>query len=864
MIRRQNVAQAAVLAYMAEFEIEPPNGIQRDGKIHNFDRPERMRKGKKSQWYIAYPDDPFVVRFGCHRTGVDEKWVHRNGKPPEDFDPKKWEEIQKAHVEREKREQEARAEKARECEERFENAASASLQHPYLKRKGIKTSFGIRQEEQTLLIPMKAMTKGNPIVSLQQVDPEGEKKYVQGTTTKGARTTIGAGKVKPGQPFYICEGWATGWSIHAATGCPAIVAFSAGNLREVAIGLRDKYPDQTIIIAADNDRWTKTPQGPNPGVQAAKEAATQANCLLACPDFEDLRDKPTDFNDLYLKEGEEAVQKWLDPAMANHAVISDGERDPGLCLELSGSPEELGEVNGKPSPRSFEELLKAAKSLTPDSDPGDVEDVVRAATAQGPVHRRKVFEEVKEATGLTLGVIKEVASLKRLEEKRDQPDHLDLARRAIEEIGSENILSTEAHVYKWEDRGVWRPQERRALRGQVQTSLDQDKGLRVTKGLVDGVSDVLTTEVYRPRHQFNLEAEDVVNCLNGELHLKNQTWVLQPHCRESFRTVQVPVHWDPQAEATEFRRFLLSVFRGDPDAEEKARLVLELLGYSLQTHSRYELFALLLGLGANGKSVLLAIVHALAGWENVAGVQPSQFDNRFQRAHLHLKLVNIVSELREGEVIADAELKAISSGEVMTVEEKFGPPFEIRPYSICWFGTNHLPHTRDFSEALFRRAVVIPFNRRYWRSEDERARWGDRAEKSDPYIFKKLEQELPGIFRLSLQAYGLAVERGRFTDPASCLEAKAQWRLEADQVHQFVAQCCADTPTASEALKDLFQAYELWAAEMGIKRTVGKINFGNRLERLGFPRVRDSQSRRHGGIQLTGEGNDFLYKTRGF
>ena len=106
--------------------------------------------------------------------------------------------------------------------------------------------------------------------------------------------------------------------------------------------------------------------------------------------------------------------------------------------------------------------------------------------------------------------------------------------------------------------------------------------------------------------------------------------------------------------------------------------------------------AILIGAGANGKSVLLSVLYALAGPENVAGVQPSSFDNRFQRAHLHQKLVNIATGLKQGEVIADAELKAITSGEPATVEHEHKDPFVMRPFAACWFGTNHMPHTRDF------------------------------------------------------------------------------------------------------------------------------------------------------------------------
>jgi putative DNA primase/helicase len=47
------------------------------------------------------------------------------------------------------------------------------------------------------------------------------------------------------------------------------------------------------------------------------------------------------------------------------------------------------------------------------------------------------------------------------------------------------------------------------------------------------------------------------------------------------------------------------------------------------------------------------------------------------------------------------------------VEHKFKNPFTMRPFATCWFGTNHMPHTRDHSNAIFRRAMILTFNRTF-------------------------------------------------------------------------------------------------------------------------------------------------------
>jgi len=232
---------------------------------------------------------------------------------------------------------------------------------------------------------------------------------------------------------------------------------------------------------------------------------------------------------------------------------------------------------------------------------------------------------------------------------------------------------------------------------------------------------------------------------------------------------------------------------------------------------------MLIGPGANGKSVLLGVLEKLCGSENVAGVQPSNFNCKFQRAHLQEKLANIVAELKQGEVIADAELKAITSGEPATVEHKFKNPFVMRPFATCWFGTNHMPHTRDFSEALFRRAMILQFNRTFARNEQ------------NPRLKDELLKELPGILNLALNAYARALDPViRLSQPASSEQAKQEWRLEANQIAQFVEDECDVDGEAEVQMKPLFDRYKSWAEEKGIVRTVSLKSMRDRLTQLGY------------------------------
>lgn len=483
--------------------------------------------------------------------------------------------------------------------------------------------------------------------------------------------------------------------------------------------------------------------------------------------------------------------------------------------------------------RSYEELMEAIPEISP-ADTDAIAAITRESVALDGIQRDAICRALKDETGIPLGVLRDhiASNIPRA----DAPDHLALANGIISDIGHENILHAEQFVWRWSDAGVWRKLEEREIKQLVQNTISER--VDITANVVGGVTDVLKSAIYRPRHEFNVGDPEVINCINGELVFHELVgWVLEPHKREHYRTTQIPVAFDETATAPRFEKFLDEVFRDDPDKSEKRRALLEMMGYTLMSHARHEKFIMLIGAGANGKSVLLSVLEALLGRENVAGVQPSNFNHSFQRAHLHMKLANIVTELKQGEVIADAELKAITSGEPGTVEHKFKNPFVMRPFSTCWFGTNHMPHTRDFSDALFRRAVIITFNRVFPKDEQ------------NPRLKDDLVEELPGILNMAITAYSNALISG-FTTPASSEKAKREWQLEADQVAQFVEDQCLRHRGSEITAQRLFEDYKVWAELQGVNRPVAQKTFRDRLTRLGFGSRRTSQSRFVTGLKL--------------
>jgi putative DNA primase/helicase len=141
------------------------------------------------------------------------------------------------------------------------------------------------------------MYRDGDIVGVQSIDNDGDKRFTAGMAKRGSWHEISG----VGNTVVLCEGYATGASIHMATRLPVLVAFDCGNLLPAATNFAAYCSGRKIkwIVAADND--TKTVG--NPGLTKAFEAAHELNGRVAMP----IGTSKSDFNDLHLEHGLVAV-----------------------------------------------------------------------------------------------------------------------------------------------------------------------------------------------------------------------------------------------------------------------------------------------------------------------------------------------------------------------------------------------------------------------------------------------------------------------------------------------------------------------------------------------------------------------------
>lgn len=285
-------------AAMAGAGLTPPDHIEADGTLHRFS--SNGKRGDKSGYYVLHGDGIPAGVFGCWRAGLTQTWC---SKPDNDLTEAERqalrERVRQAQAARDVAQAQVRSDAQATAMQCWQAASTATVSHAYLVAKGVQP-HGLRMGAAgALLVPLRDV--GGTLHSLQTITPDGGKRFLTGGKVAGCYFQIG----QPGPTIVVCEGFATGASIHEATGYPVAVAFNAGNLQAVAQALRRSYPSALVVVAGDDDWNTEG----NPGLTAAQQAALSVGGLMVKPHFPPHRPpKATDFNDLHQLAGTNAVR----------------------------------------------------------------------------------------------------------------------------------------------------------------------------------------------------------------------------------------------------------------------------------------------------------------------------------------------------------------------------------------------------------------------------------------------------------------------------------------------------------------------------------------------------------------------------
>src|SRR5262245_12827378 len=225
--------------------------IVADGTIHRFCGPGDKR-GRENCWYVLFDHGG---AFGSWRLGFTQICQPQNAQRLTKAQRRKLaDQIEsakrKAEADRKEIQNEA-AGRARSLWART-TALKDPNDHAYLVRKSIGPHC-TRLYGRALCIPMYDI-ESHEIVSLQFIQSDGDKRFLQGGRVRGCYCLLPSSSESGFDKIAIAEGFATAASIQEATDLPVAVGFNSGNLLALAKGLRRKYRNSELILCADDDR----------------------------------------------------------------------------------------------------------------------------------------------------------------------------------------------------------------------------------------------------------------------------------------------------------------------------------------------------------------------------------------------------------------------------------------------------------------------------------------------------------------------------------------------------------------------------------------------------------------------------------
>jgi P4 family phage/plasmid primase-like protien len=229
---------------------------------------------------------------------------------------------------------------------------------------------------------------------------------------------------------------------------------------------------------------------------------------------------------------------------------------------------------------------------------------------------------------------------------------------------------------------------------------------------------------------------NIINMKNG-LYLINADKLI-PHDPNYYSINQKPFPYNPKARRKHFIKFLKEVIY-----PEDILTVIDILAYTFLRHNPYELYFILVGLGANGKSVLMGVLTELHGRRNVSNVPLSSIlNNRFALAGMDGRDVNIDTELSSAIIKDMSILKKLTGQLPIPIERKNQQPYDTILHAKLFFNANAIPPTVDHTDAHYRREIIISFPNQF-----------EEGKNADTKLLSRLttEEELSGIFNILMK-----------------------------------------------------------------------------------------------------------------
>lgn len=350
------------------------------------------------------------------------------------------------------------------------------------------------------------------------------------------------------------------------------------------------------------------------------------------------------------------------------------------------------------------------------------------------------------------------------------------------------ITSSSSNSYKYE-KPIWKPLKEAELNS---LALQVDKKEKTSRNRRSEISAFIRAATYKGEIPWNDIKSHQIAFNNGVYDII--TGQLLPFEKEYYLDSVLPhAHSALSPCPTWFK--CLNEWLGD--AEDKITALQEFFGYILMSHAKYKKALLCFGPSNTGKSVVSKVIYHVVGPENVCNIKLDKLSSPRDIAPIKGKKANIVTELPPMAKMAEDGFKQLVSNEdPVQLDAKYAQPELYIPTCKHAVFTNELPQIVDYSDAVYNRLLIIPFDNVI------------PEKKQDPDLEETLKAEVQGIISWALEgAKRLYEKKGYFTAPESSIEILKQYKLEQNPVKKWAEQNLVPENGRKILFQKLFDKY---------------------------------------------------------
>ncbi|MBE3752124.1 toprim domain-containing protein [Vibrio parahaemolyticus] len=425
---------SAFIMAITDAGLTAPKEIINDGQIHRFSSNGKSHDTSGYYAFFSHPNGFNAGFFGCWRTGVYSTWTSKHASKLTEEERSI---VKRYQVEAKVAQDKVYTDRAQYANDVWENAVKVPHSHSYLATKKITEHGDIaymptisccdffmdesrtNQLRDVLLIPLYDLN--GDIQSLQAIAPNGKKFFMKGGKMTGGRFTF-AGTT---DTVYLCEGYATGASLHQLTNATVVVTFTASNLESVASTITELYTESIIVVAADNDHQKEKEGKGNKGLEVANELLDKHQFAYTYPLFDD-DDSGTDWNDFCHNNSGEAALKALTDNLVQPPAFFD----------------------------NFDECLNALKNNPIDEEAFDCAiDMIKSAPL---VERGEMRKKLKSISGADMGDIRKAIGEAIKREEKPDLTHGQIADDYLKSFGKTQPVGSCGMLYIYDPEiGMW-------------------------------------------------------------------------------------------------------------------------------------------------------------------------------------------------------------------------------------------------------------------------------------------------------------------------------------------------------------------------------------------------------------------------